>query len=330
MKVTHFQRKPIPNFHFSVELIFNDVRETMPPGVDVTKHVVGYFSKGLLNRIKILLEVRRARTDVNHITGDIDFAGILLPKKTTVQTILDLFYLENARGIKASLLKFFWLTLPVRRAAVVTTISEATKQDILNRTKIDPAKIHVIPIALGPVFKYEPRGYNFERPTLLQIGSAPNKNVPRILEAVKGLPCKLIVVGQHTPEYEELLKKYKIDYEYRSGLNKFQMRDLYKTVDILLFPSLIEGFGMPIIEAQAMGSLVVTSNISSMPDVAGGGAVLVDPFSVGEIRAAIERLMADEKLREKLLATGFENIKRFDSATISKQYLELYKQLTLN
>ena len=330
MRVIYFQRKPIPNFHFSVENIFSDVRETMPPGVDMEVHVVKHFSRGLMNRIRILLEVRRAHSEVNHITGDIDFAGILVPKKRTVQTILDLFYLDNARGLKKQLLKFFWLTLPVRRAAVVTTISEATKRDILNRVKIDPDKIHVIPIALGGVFKYEPRTYDFDRPTLLQIGSAPNKNVPRILEAVKDIDCKLIIVGQHTPEYEDLLKKYGIDYEYRSGLNKFEMRDLYKTVDILVFPSFIEGFGMPIIEAQAMGTLVVTSNISSMPDVAGGGAVLVDPFNVDEIRAAVQRLMTDAPLREKLLKTGFENIKRFDSAAISRQYLELYKKITDN
>ncbi len=328
MKVKYFQRKPIPNFHFSVENIFHDVRETMPKEVEMEVHVVKHFSRGLMNRIKILLEVWRAQTEVNHITGDIDFAGILVAKKRTIQTILDLYFLKSATGPKFHLLKFFWVTLPIRRAAIVTTISEATKEDILARTKVDPDKIRVIPIALGGVFKFEPRRYNFDRPTLLQIGSAPNKNVVRILEAVRDIACKLIVIGEHTPAYEALLKEYKIDYEYRSGLDKFQMRDLYKSVDILVFPSLFEGFGMPIIEAQAMGTLVVTSNISSMPDVAGGGAILVDPYSSDAIRDAIKRLMADGALREKLLKTGFENIARFDSAKISRQYLELYKQLT--
>ena len=107
MRVIYFQRKPIPNFHFSVENIFSDVRETMPPGVDMEVHVVKHFSRGLMNRIRILLEVRRAHSEVNHITGDIDFAGILVPKKRTVQTILDLFYLDKARGLKKQLLQFF-------------------------------------------------------------------------------------------------------------------------------------------------------------------------------------------------------------------------------
>ncbi len=331
MKVKYFQRKPIPNFHFSVENIFNDVREHMPPGAEMEVHVVGHFSQGLMNRLRILREVKKAQSpDVNHFTGDIDFASLAARREKVVQTILDLFFLENTSGLKRRLLKLFWVTLPIRRARIVTTISEATKADILRHVDIDPAKIKVIPIALGGVFKFEPRGYNFERPTILQIGSAPNKNVPRIIEAVKDIPCKLIVVGQHTPEYEELLKKHGIDYEYRSGLNKFQMRDLYKTVDILLFPSTIEGFGMPIVEAQAMGALVVTSNISSMPDVAGDGALLVNPYKTEEIEAAVRRLMADGPLREKLLAAGFENIKRFDAAAISQQYFELYKQIAFN
>jgi glycosyltransferase involved in cell wall biosynthesis len=84
---------------------------------------------------------------------------------------------------------------------------------------------------------------------------------------------------------------------------------------------------MPIIEAQATGRVVLTSNCSSMPDVAGNGALLVDPLSIKSMREGLEKLISDAALREKLIQAGFENVKRFDCETISEQYYEVYSSL---
>ncbi len=327
IKVKFFQRKPIPNFHFSVENIFADLREHLPNIVNSELHVVRYFSTGIINRLLIVIEVFIAQGKINHFTGDILFAGILTKKKKNIQTILDLYFLHNSTGLRRKILKLLWLDLPIRRACYVTCISQATKEDILKLTDYDANRIFVIPIALGSVFKYEERNYNYNRPTLLQIGSAPNKNVERIIEAVAGLNVELIILGKHEEKYEKMLLEYNINFNYISNLNSEEMKELYKVVDILVFPSLLEGFGMPIIEAQAMGTLVLTSNISSMPEVAGDGALLVNPYSVEDIKDGIVKLIEDSSYRSILIENGFKNCKRFNSSEIANQYYELYKQV---
>jgi len=327
VNVKFFQRKPIPDFHFSVENIFADVRENLPNLVNSELHVVRYFSKGIVNRILIVLEVFFAQGQINHFTGDILFAGILTKKKRNIQTILDLYFLHNSKGIKRKILKLLWLDLPILRASYVTCISQATKDDILKLTNVEANRIFVIPIALGSVFKYEVRNYNYHRPTLLQIGSAPNKNVERIIEAVDGLNIKLIILGKHEEKYEKKLLQHNIDYKYISNLNSEEMKNLYKVVDILIFPSLFEGFGMPIIEAQAMGTPVLTSNLSSMPEVSGDGALFVNPYSVNDIKEGIVKLIEDSSYRSKLIENGFRNCQRFNSKEIANQYYELYKQI---
>jgi glycosyltransferase involved in cell wall biosynthesis len=327
VNVKFFQRKPIPDFHFSVENIFADVRENLPNLVNSDLHIVRYFSKGIINRLLIILEVFFAQGQINHFTGDILFAGILTKKKRNIQTILDLYFLHNSNGLKRQILKWLWLDLPIQRARYVTCISQATKDDILKLTNFEEKRIFVIPIALGSVFKYEARNYNYDRPTLLQIGSAPNKNVERIIEAVAGLNVKLIILGKHEEKYEKTLLHYNVDYNYITNLNSEEMKNLYKVVDVLIFPSLFEGFGMPIIEAQAMGTPVLTSNLSSMPEVAGDGALLVDPYSVNDIKDGVVKLIEDCAYRNQLIENGFRNCQRFNSKEIANQYYELYKQV---
>ncbi len=326
IKVKFFQRKPIPNFHFSVENIFEDLRRHLPDSINSELHVVRYFSKGVVNRLLIVFEVFFAQGQINHFTGDILFAGILTKKKKNIQTILDLYFIHNSTGLKRKILKLIWLDLPIRRARYVTCISHATKEDILQLTNYNANRIFVIPIAVGSVFKYEDRNYNYNRPTLLQIGSAPNKNVERIIEAVAGLNVQLIILGKHEEKYEKMLIKYNIDYKYISNLNSEEMKNLYQVVDILVFPSLFEGFGMPIIEAQAMGTPVLTSNLSSMPEVAGDGALLVNPYSVNDIKDGIVKLIEDSAYRNKLIENGFRNCQKFNSKEIANQYYELYKK----
>jgi glycosyltransferase involved in cell wall biosynthesis len=101
----------------------------------------------------------------------------------------------------------------------------------------------------------------------------------------------------------------------------------YHEADILLFCSTIEGFGMPILEAQTVGRVVVTSNISSMPEVAGNGACLVDPLSISDIRNAIEWVCTSDDYRESLIQHGFENVKRFNPRTVARQYEAVYERV---
>lgn len=116
-----------------------------------------------------------------------------------------------------------------------------------------------------------------------------------------------------------------INYENHVGLSTGELTKEYEKCDLLAFASLYEGFGMPIVEAQIVGRPVVASNLSSMPEVAGKGACLVDPASISSIRAGIERVLTDSEYRKTLVAEGRLNAKRFDAVNIADQYFAVYQ-----
>lgn len=327
MRVTYFQRKPIPDFHFSVEIIFNDIRHHLPPDIKSKIIIAKYFSKGIFKRIYIMVAALFQQGEINHITGDISFAGLFLNKRKTIQTILDCIFLRNKMGIAQYILKLFWLDLPVRRARIVTTISQQTKTEILKLTGCAPDKVKVIPIALSDLFGTRiPKPFS-DIPKILLIGNAPNKNWSNMLEALKGIKCEIHVVAKQDDDLERKLKAINAQYIYQSGFNQTQMLEKYNTMDLLLFASTYEGFGMPIIEAQAVGVPVITSNISSMPEVAGNAAHLVNPLDIEGIRQGVLKIIRDEEYRNHLIQLGFENIKRFNPKTIAEQYAEIYREI---
>lgn len=328
MKVTYFHRKVIEHLHFSVEIIFNDLRRNLPKEVSTEIVTSKYFSKGLLPRILNGIEAFSRRGAINHVTGDINYIGLFLPRRNTIQTILDCVAMHNLTGIRRYIYQLFWIRIPASRARFVTTISEASKAEIIEFSGCSPDKVKVIPIALSPVFKRTERTYNWDKPRILIVGGAPNKNISNILQALRDLNCQVNIVGKFNPAYKQFLEENKIDHTYQWGLNIAQMYDKYRETDILVFASTYEGFGMPIIEAQATGVPVVTSNISSMPEVGGeNSAIFADPYDVGSIREAVLNIMQDSGLREGLIQNGYENIRRFEPGLLSNMYLDLYKKI---
>ena len=118
-----------------------------------------------------------------------------------------------------------------------------------------------------------------------------------------------------------------IRVENHCGLGEAEVIEQYRRADLVAFASTLEGFGMPILEAQSVGRPVVTSNCTSMPYVAGDGAVFVDPFSVASIRAGLLQVIEDGALRAALIERGRRNARRFDSDTIAALYRDLYQSL---
>ena len=326
--VVFFQRKSRSAGNFSVEIIFDDVRSRLANSITALTSYSRYESLGLFKRLYNCLEASFRQKGVNHVTGDINYLGLLLRKKRTIHTILDCVFLDRTTGLKHAVLKFFWLTIPVRRSAYVTAISESTKKEILRYANCDPDKIVVIPVAISERFARSNKVFNKEKPVILQIGTAPNKNLPRLINALKGISCTLQIVGKHNSEYEQQLKDNGIDYIYQWGLTEDEMIEKYQQADIISFASTYEGFGMPILEGQTVGKAVVTANILSMPEVAGDAACLVDPFSETAIRDGILKVIQDDQYREMIVQKGFENIKRYQGASIANQYLTLYKKLS--
>ena len=326
--VTFFHRRPDGDGHFSIEAIFRDVRARLDGAVRARVAVASWPSIGLWRRLAICWEAWRRQGAVNHVTGDVNFVGLVLDPQRTVQTIHDLRHLERTRGLRRAILKLLWVTLPVRRAAVVTVVSEATRRELLRHVpSCDPARVVVIPNAISGAFRRADRTFRRERPRVLQVGTADNKNIPRLVEALRGTPCTLEVIGVRRPAYEALLREAGVEWEWRSGLTDAEVVAAYERADLVAFVSTYEGFGMPILEAQAVGRPVVAGDVLSMPEVAGEGACLVDPLDVGAIRAAILRIVGDDDYRGRLVAAGFENVRRYDPEVIAGQYLEVYRRV---
>ena len=281
----------------------------------------------MFKRISNVIAASLNQSDVNHVTGDINYVAILLQKNKTISTILDLGILHRTKGIKRRVLLDIWFKWPVYRSRLVTVISEATKQDLLKNVNCNPNKIKVIYVPISKSFQRVDKSFNSECPTILQIGGAPNKNLKGLIAAVSGITCKLLIIGKISECNLQLLQDAKIEYQNKVAIPFEEVIGCYESADMLFFASTFEGFGMPILEAQVVGRPVITSNILSMPEVGGTAAIYVDPYSLPEIRKAIVRVIENEKLRDSLVIGGFENVKRFDSERIATQYEELYNDI---
>lgn len=324
-RVVYFHRLRRRSANFSIERIFEDVRARLAGRIVPVVSVGRFESSGLIRRTWLCLEAWLRQGDVNHVTGDINFVGLLLTPRRTVQTIHDCGHLARTSGLRHALLKLFWVTIPIRRCAAVTVVSEATKQELLRYVPWCPAeKIVVIPNAIQSGFEFDARPFDSSCPRILQIGTAPNKNLPRLVGALRGLRCHLEVVGRLSDSQRLLLEEAGIDYSAKADLTDAEVIEAYRRADLVAFVSTYEGFGMPILEAQATGRPVITSNVLSMPFVAGDGALLVDPGDSRSIREAVERLIRDPGLRARLIKAGRENVKRFSAAAVADQYLDLY------
>ena len=326
MKVLHHERKRLAS-HFSIERLFAEIRRHMPADCEVTSCPAPEASAGILPRWRNVRHAARQQADVHHIVGDSHYLAFGLPPEKTVLTIHDCAALNRLRGLPRALLKYFWFTGPMRRAAVVTAISQASKEELRQWVGALADKVTVVPDCVFDDFQYAPKRFNKKAPVVLQIGTKKNKNFERVAEAVATTGCQLHVVGDLEPEQRALCGRLGIPYCALGVVSDEALVQAFRRCDIVVFASLYEGFGLPVLEGQAMGRPVITSNISSLPEAAGEGALLVDPYSVDEIRAAIVRVVVDEGLRASLVEKGLKNVERFRPEAIAARYAEIYKKV---
>lgn len=325
LEVVLFFRKAFSG-QFSIEQVFNTLLPHFPSAVK--NYRLSQASKSLVPRLRNGLEARNNQGAINHITGDVTYIAPFLDGNRTVLTFHDFDFIKRSSGLKRWLLFFFWVYWPVRHVKYITTISEATKADLLALMQVAPEKIRVIPNPLTLVEELvSPATKNNTKPVILHIGTKANKNLERLIPALAGLDIHLEIVGQLKPKQTALLQQYQITHQNSWNISKEALIQKYKQADLLTFVSTIEGFGLPIVEAQALGCPVITSNCSSMPEVAGSAACLVDPVSTDSIRTGIQRVMDNTAYREQLIAAGYENVKRFEPTHIAQQYWALYQEV---
>jgi glycosyltransferase involved in cell wall biosynthesis len=326
--VVHFHRKPFPG-SFSIEGLFANLRAEMQrAGVAVEHRELPWHSRGLWPRVCSALWVKRQQGTVNHITGDVHFLALGLAPDRTILTIHDLQMLERLQGLRRWVLKQFWFELPLRRARVVTVISQCTRDELVRQFPFCRDKVVVVPDAVSLLFQPCPKSFNSARPRILQIGTKANKNLPRLFEAIEGLNCELHVVGRLTDAQRRELTTRRVVWVNDERLDEGAMYQAYCNADMLSFVSTCEGFGMPILEAQWVERPIVASNCSAAPEVAGAGACLVDPYDPADIRRGFEQVIKDAAYREQIVAAGRENRRRFELASVAQQYVALYEQLS--
>jgi glycosyltransferase involved in cell wall biosynthesis len=251
-------------------------------------------------------------------------------------------YLPN-RGAYVYAKSLMWAA--ARRSDRILTVSESSKRDIIHYFNIAPEKIVVVYNALDERFGLEPdpaeiarvrERFQLEHGFVLYVGNIkPHKNLVRLIEAFDGLrrdgfeDLKLLIIGDEISKWPALRRAV-----HRHKLHKhvrflgFQSDDtlasLYRLAAVFVFPSLYEGFGLPPLEAMASGTPVVTSNVSSLPEVAGDAAVLVDPYDADAIRDGIKRVLTDPALREDLRRKGLQRAQEFSWERSVARTREIY------
>ncbi|HXB90750.1 MAG TPA: glycosyltransferase family 1 protein [Puia sp.] len=328
MIITQVFRKKDPAF-FSIERVFSGLDEELEKRTQIRRVSVPRFGISFHNLLAIAPFFHKAlRADGYHVTGHIHYAVLGFPSRRVLLTIHDCVFLYQVKGWRRWILKKLLLDWPVRHAALITTISEASRQDILRHTGCRPDKVVVIPNPVNEAISFTPLTFHTDRPVILFVGATPNKNLLRVIPALEGIPAELHIVGEIPAAAMQLLEQHHVSYRQSTRLDDKQLAACYRDADLVLFPSTFEGFGLPILEAQQAGRPVVTSDLEPMKGVAGSGACLVDPLSVGSIRAGILKVIREPAYRATLIENGRGNVRRFDKAVIAEQYFTCYKKLT--
>lgn len=330
MKIVFFHRKRVGS-QVSIEENFNPIIDELSKDNDVSVLNVPYSGAGPLTIIKNIMYVRKhsVKDGINHITGDVNYCAIGLFDRPSILTIHDDYPVRQAKkGIFDRFYKWlFWVYLPIKavKAPVCTTPSTLNNiKKLYNSDKLTIITHHIVPSILVDTHK----PFNKVCPCFLQVGSQQNKNLETSLKAIAGMKCKLVVLKEMSKPQIEMANELGIDYENRWNLPYEEVVREYQQCDIVLFPSLYEGLGVPIFEGQAAGKPVITTNEDPMKWVAGDGAVLLDnPLDVNEYRTKLKKLITDDNYREDIVIKGKENSKRFSLGNAIKAYMSLYRDI---
>ena len=274
----------------------------------------------------------------------------LAGKARKVVTVHDLAFLQHPETAIPSLAAYLNKVVPesVAAADVVAAISHTTKQALIEHYKTPPEKITVVPCGIAHYFKritdpilLEATRHKFglHRPFVLSVGTLePRKNHLGLIKAFyevqqrKENSAILAIAGGKGWLYEETLntvKELKLENKVRflGRVSDLELITLYSLADVFAFPSFFEGFGIPPLEAMACGAPVITSNTSSLPEVTGDAAILVDPLDTHALANAISRLLGDEQLQEDLRQKGFLQVQQYTWSNAAHKMLSVYQKL---
>jgi hypothetical protein len=333
-------------------LLFTSLRrrESQMPGPDKKnfhKKVLRYpdikfpYKDFILNKVYLPYYLKRNLCNIYHAP-----AGYYLPDSNTVKKILTI---HDLRSLKIQDKTFpqdiVSLKKASRKADVCITVSECTKKDVIDLLEVKENKIKVTYLAVDeafhPIDKKENESikakYNLGEKFIFALGQVPRKNVKRLIGAFSKFKHKkefLLVIGGAgenglwVSEYRELIKKLNLETEVRL-IGYIPYNDLpllYNACEFFIFPSLYEGFGIPILEAMRCGVPVITSNVSSLPEIGQDAVLYVDPYSEEDIARQMEKLTEDKELKRALVAKGASRANEFSWERMAQETLKIYKE----
>ena len=324
LSITYFYREPRKT-GVSMEGIFGLVKKCLFGEAEIKE----FYCDGKLSRMQNIQRAKKAANSLNHITGDVNFLAIGLRGKKTILTIHDFGFYENPVHSKMvkMMYRIFWLYLPLKYVSVVTVVSEFTKQKLLHYFNFPESRIRVIHDPVKPLFKPVKKENLHARPVVLMMGTGKHKNLDNLIEAAKGVDIHIDIIGWPAQDELAKLKQYNIAHSVYNNLSDEEVYARYVACDMLFMASFYEGFGMPIIEAQAVGRPVITGNVGAMKEVGEGSAILVDPHDVIAIATAIRSLINDRQLYDDTVSLGYQNAAKYNYKQIAAQYLEVYKEV---
>ncbi|QBD79031.1 glycosyltransferase family 1 protein [Ktedonosporobacter rubrisoli] len=278
---------------------------------------------------------------------------VLPPLGNTIRkvvTIHDLAFLEHPEYAVPSLAAYLRQVVPeaIEAADVVATVSHEVSKTLIRHFQTPPAKITVVPNGVGAHFRrisdpiiLDATRYKFglKHPLVLAVGTMePRKNHIGLIKAFhkaqahKNGPAMLAIAGGEGWLYDEtrqVVADLKLEKKVRflGRVSDLELITLYSMTDIFAFPSFFEGFGIPPLEAMACGAPVITSTTSSLPEVVGDAALLVDPHDIEALATSITRLLENAQLRSELQQKGYQRVKHFTWAASAQKMLTIYQKL---
>ena len=329
MKILYIYRSNMSGY--SIGKVFRSIENEMRKYADVDSFYLPIASASplaLLKNIKAAYHAANAKHyDIIHITGSEHYLiPFLKIRHNVVVTVHDLyFFSNNPNPIKSFFLYVLWIK-SLELASRITCISDTTKKEVLKLIKYPIRNILTIHNPIGNDFVFKRKVLNKDCPIILHIGTKKNKNLLNTIIALRNLKHHLRIIGKLDKEDLKLLNQYNINYSNSYNLSDSEIVYEYEQCDFVNFPSLYEGFGMPILEGQAVGRVVITSNISPMKDIAGNGAILVEPNNPNSILDGYKKGIAHYN---KYVLIGLNNVQKYKIANVSKEYLKVYQELLI-
>lgn len=329
MKVLYIYRNQA--LGFSIAKVFRPIEEEMRKYAEVDSIYLpeaGAMPWQLWKNIKVArYAVKGGGYDIVHITGaEYYLLPFLKGNFKVVVTVHDLGFFTNFHlTLRTIMLYLLWIR-PLNQADRVTCISEKTKEEVQKYVAFASGQICTIHNPVSREFAFKPEEFNTTCPLILQMGTKPNKNLNNTVLALRNVPHRLRIIGNLNPNQKALLEIYHVNYTNASNLTDEEIVKEYEQCDIINFPSFYEGFGMPIIEGQAVGRVVITSNLSPMKDIANGSAVLIDPVDPSSILLGYKEAI---RRHTEFVELGLDNVKRFRVEEIAKQYFSIYEEVVI-